>query len=136
MLSLNIIGSQKYLSKSKIQNILKTIQITLGLKEKSLINVIFTDTKTIQKLNFEYRKINKPTDVLTFVYNDEYKGEILLNVDIIEKKAQEEDIDNKTQLIKTLIHGFLHLFGYDHTSDDEERKMLKKEREILRTIKL
>lgn len=93
----------------------------VGRNDKD-INIAFVDAEDIRKKNSEYRKIDKPTDVLSFDYEDE--GDILLCIELIDQmKGTLEDLSEAVQ--KTLIHGTLHLFGYDHENDKDHAIMEK-----------
>jgi probable rRNA maturation factor len=69
--------------------------------------------KEIQDLNLKYREIESPTDVLSF--NLEYIGEIDLCFDIIRENAERMNVDFLNELYRCIIHGILHIFGFDHT---------------------
>ncbi|MDD3607386.1 MAG: rRNA maturation RNase YbeY [Candidatus Moranbacteria bacterium] len=73
--------------------------------------------KEIKELNDRYRKRAEPTDVLSFLYGEDQKifeGEIILCPAVLEKNAQKEGIDFEEELIRNIIHGLLHLVGYEH----------------------
>jgi probable rRNA maturation factor len=100
--------------------------------------LIVVDNKTIQKLNKEYRNIDKATDVLSFPLDVscEYMpiGTIIISADKVIEKANElgHSIEDEFKLL--LIHGLLHLIGYDHEKDNGE--MRKKEEEIIKKFSL
>lgn len=101
------------------------------LKDKK-INVAFVDTDEIKKHNLAYRKKDFPTDVLSFDYGDE--GDILLCIEII-KKYQGKDEGLNEAVINTLVHGSLHLFGFDHENDDDHAIMEKIQSKVMEKIK-
>lgn len=119
------------------------------------INVIFTDNEGIQTINREYRKIDAPTDVLSFPMID-YKspgdflwlessppdyfnqdtgelllGDIILNINRIETQAEEYGHTRRRELAFLVAHSMLHLFGYDHMEDEERINMENMQEEIL-----
>lgn len=96
-----------------------------------VINIAFVEAEDIQKKNLEYRKINRPTDVLSFNYEDE--GDILLCLDLIlEMKETSEKLSEAVQ--KTIIHGVLHLFGYDHEKSKDRAIMENMEEKIFNKV--
>jgi probable rRNA maturation factor len=88
------------------------------LGKKYELSVIIIGKKEIQKLNREYRDINKPTDILSFPLSDDF-GEIYINPEMtkIEAKKFERDYDNFFAFL--FIHGLVHLKGFDHGSTME-----------------
>ncbi|MEK7447832.1 MAG: rRNA maturation RNase YbeY [Patescibacteria group bacterium] len=107
-------------NKSEGKRFLHSPPSGVGRNDK-IINIAFVEAKDIQKKNLEYRKVDKPTDVLSFDYGDE--GDILLCLDVIDKYKEGDTL--KDSIIKTLIHGSLHLFGYDHEKDKDHAIMEK-----------
>lgn len=88
------------------------------LGKKYELSVIIIGKKEIQKLNREYRDINKPTDILSFPLSDDF-GEIYINPEMtrIEAKKFDRDYDNFFAFL--FIHGLVHLKGFDHGSTME-----------------
>ncbi len=88
-----------------------------ALKELKLPNyasLIFVDNVTIKKYNKEYRKKNKPTDILTFTYDDEhYAGDIIISYEWVRREYSKETI--KENMSKLILHGLLHLKGIHHS---------------------
>lgn len=92
--------------------------------------------KTIQKINFAYRKKNKPTDVISLSYFDKnskngFIGEIFICVPFAHKQAKELNCGFEDELKFLFIHGLLHLFGYDHQTPRQNAVMQKLAEEIL-----
>lgn len=97
----------------------KVAQIVVrGEKEKLDISIAIMSPKEIQFLNRRYRKKNSSTDVLSFGYDD--LGEIVLCPSVIKKYAKNSKLTFKNNLSSTLIHGVLHLLGYDHEKSKQE----------------
>ena len=89
----------------------------------------------IHTLNLQYRKKDKPTDVLSFPLADELQpqllGDVVISVETAARQAQRRSHSLREELQTLLIHGILHLLGYDHeTSRSEAIRMHRKEREI------
>ena len=119
------------------------------------INVLFTDNAGIQEMNKEYREIDRPTDVLSFPMfeydeNGEIieefadfnkKGELLLGDIVIslehaEKQAQEYGHSYMREVGFLTVHSMLHLFGYDHMNEEDEKEMFSYQEEILNEMGL
>lgn len=100
------------------------------------IEVILTTNEEIQKINKEYRNIDKPTDVLSFPLENLPNtplGSIIISVDMAKEYAKlyKHSIEDEIKLL--FLHGLLHLLGYDHEIDD---KMRQKEEEIIKKLNL
>ncbi len=92
------------------------------------INIVFTNDSAVRALNKEYRKLDKTTDVLSFVWNEEdLLGEIYISVDQVKKQAPEYDNSFYMELKRVLVHGILHLCAYDHTIQSDRKIMRNRE---------
>jgi probable rRNA maturation factor len=100
--------------------------------------LIVVDNKAIQKINNEYRNIDKPTDVLSFPLDVACEhmpiGSIIISADKVKQKADELGHSKEDEFKLLLIHGLLHLTGYDHETDNGE--MREKEEEIIKNFNL
>ena len=132
---------KKYLNKK----IKKTSNIFEFLRKKNYIfTILLTNSLNIKKLNKQFRKINKPTDVLSFPsfskknyfksikQKNIYLGDIAICYEIIKKRSKKEGFIHEFD--KVWVHGFLHLLGYDHVKKSDYLKMIKVENEILSII--
>ena len=102
------------------------------LDVEGVLNVIFVNDEYIQALNKQYRDKDKSTDVLSFSYikDPDFKetgliGEIYISVPTAEGQMKEYGNDLLNELYRLFVHGFLHIFGYDHELDDEYLEMRK-----------
>lgn len=113
----------------------------LELAEAEL-SILLCDDATIHPLNRDYRGKDKPTDVLSFAQregefafvDDNLLGDVIVSMDTTIRQAKERNHSTQTELRVLLVHGILHLLGYDHIEDDEAEIMEAKEREILSVI--
>lgn len=119
--------------------------IEFALKHEKLenveFNVIFVDSKTIQKINKEYRNIDRVTDVISFALEDGEDninfdfGRLLGDIYICVEKMKSQAKEYGHSLIREqgflTIHGLLHLLGYDHQTKEEEEIMFTKQELIL-----
>ena len=92
--------------------------------------VFLTNSLKMKKLNNKFRKVNKPTDVLSFPLNiklksNNYLGDIAISYEIVNKRSKSSFFDH--ELDKMWIHGYLHLSGYDHIKYKDFKKMSIKE---------
>jgi probable rRNA maturation factor len=102
----------------------------------SCVNIIFVRDSQIIKLNKNYRKINKPTDVLSFNMDDapgenNIFGEIYISTDTASRYAKEDGIGFYKMILRLCCHGFLHLLGYDHENKKDHKNMTMKENYFL-----
>ena len=99
------------------------------------VNIRVTSNREMQALNRRFRKKNKPTDVLTFPSaGQETKGDIAISLEIAAANAAELGHSLATEVKVLILHGMLHLAGYDHEIDDGE--MQSREAELRATFKL
>lgn len=127
----------------KILNILHYDDFDLG--------IWITTNTTIQKYNREYRKKDKPTDILSFSYHpllkageriipktddDKNLGDLIISAEYVQKAAQEltQTIDARMRIL--VVHGICHLLGYDHEEDEDYIVMHKKEDLLLKKLDL
>lgn len=113
----------------------------MKFKKQAEVSVSIVDAKEIQKLNREFRGINKVTDVLSFPMEDvnpETKevvlGDIVLCADKIISQAREYGHTRKRELAFLTCHSMLHLLGYDHMTDEEREEMEDLQRKILERL--
>lgn len=105
-----------------------------GEKIKMDLSVALVGQGRIRGLNKKYRKKNRVTDVLSFLYGD--SGEIVICLPEVRKNARKYGSSFEKELAKILIHGILHLLGYDHEKTEKEaEKMRKKEEYYLSQLK-
>jgi probable rRNA maturation factor len=95
-------------------------------------NVVLTDDRTIQRLNARDRGRNKPTNVLTYAQ----PPEILLGLGTVRREAAAERKTVAAHLSHLLVHGSLHLAGYDHAHAGEARRMEQAEARLLAVLKI
>lgn len=101
------------------------------------VSVVVTDNVGIRKLNRKYRKMDRATDVLSFPLNDPYMlGDIVISADKVSSQAEEFMVTEDEELGRLLVHGLLHLLGYDHVIGGRQaREMKEKEEELMGLLK-
>jgi probable rRNA maturation factor len=104
------------------------------------VSVLFCDDELMARLNKKYRGKNNPTDVLSFRQDDHdifpaepdaphIAGDIVISIDTLKRNAKSENVKAKTELLRLLIHAFLHLKGMDH--NDKDTRMIRLQEKIL-----
>ena len=103
-------------------------------------NIIIVDNNYIHTLNREYRGIDRETDVITFALEDyhdisyeDYRllGDIYISIDKARSQAAEYGHSFIRELSFLAVHGFLHLLGYDHMNEEDEKEMFTRQEKIL-----
>ncbi|WP_281190934.1 rRNA maturation RNase YbeY [Staphylococcus schleiferi] len=113
-----------------------------GINEKAELSVTFADKDEIQAINREYRDKDRVTDVISFAFEEQEDifegmemprilGDIIICTDVAQEQAQQYNHSFERELGFLALHGFLHLLGYDHMSEEEERIMFGRQKEIL-----
>jgi probable rRNA maturation factor len=114
-------------------------ELELPVADGTEISIVFTDDAHIRSLNREWREKDKATNVLSFpampirpgVALPPVLGDIVLAAETIRREAGLEDKPFEHHLIHLMVHGFLHIVGYDHETDAEAEEMEAAERRIL-----
>ena len=134
-----------------LTEILSAVYKTLGQTDNLKAELIFMDAEEMQKLNRDTRGVDKVTDVLSYPTVEGIRGQILRyencvtemdrnyiflgSVVLCEEKIREQAIEfghgEEVERTYLIIHGLLHLFGYDHETDEEKKQMRDREKEIL-----
>jgi probable rRNA maturation factor len=97
-------------------------------KTNSAATIAFVSDKTIRQLNRQFRGVDKATDVLSFPAEDENEanlGDIAISVDTAAKQAKENGLKFDEEVAQLILHGLLHLSGYDHETDKGEMNRLE-----------
>ena len=123
-----------------IEHITKKLNI-----EKAIFNIILVDEKEIHELNKNYRGVDRKTDVITFaleggegVKNPEIRmlGDIYLCVPVAYEQAEIYGHSRIREICFLATHGVLHLLGYDHMEEDEEKEMFSLQEELLNSYEI
>ena len=111
------------------------------LNKKSSFTLLLSNNKSIKKLNKKFRNKNKPTDILSFPLDskikkkkESYLGDIIISYNFMDKPKNQSLSLFKNKVIKTFIHGFLHLLGFDHIRFKDYKKMFKEEQNIYQSV--
>lgn len=108
--------------------------------ENAIFNIIFVSIEEIHRINKEYRNVDRETDVISFALEDEEDGyvsevrvlgDIYICLDVAYSQAENYGHSRLREVCFLATHGLLHLLGYDHMKEDEEKIMFKKQKELL-----
>ena len=109
--------------------------------KKVSFTLLLSNNKNVKKLNKYFRNKNKSTDILSFPLNKKrriskktYIGDIIISYDYMIKPKFQKPKVFREKLIKTFIHGFLHLLEFDHIKNEDYKKMLKEEKLIYQSV--
>ena len=101
-------------------------------REKENVSIAFVSPQEIQKLNKKYRKKDKPTDVLAFErvshFKEEY-SEVIICPSVVRENAKSSKLSLKKELSKILLHGILHVLGYDHERSKKDEQIMEEKQE-------
>ena len=111
------------------------------LNKKVTFTLLLSNNKNIKKLNKVFRKKNKSTDILSFpldkkikIKKNTYLGDIIISYNYLDKPRSQDLKSFKEKVAKILIHGFLHLLGFDHKKNKDYSKMLKEENLLFKSV--
>ena len=111
------------------------------LNKKITFTLLLSNNKNIKKLNKVFRKKNKSTDILSFplhkkikIRKNTYLGDIIISYNYLDKPRSQDLKSFKEKVAKILIHGFLHLLGFDHKKNKDYFKMLKEENLLFKSV--
>ena len=111
------------------------------LNKKVTFTLLLSNNKNIKKLNKAFRKKNKSTDILSFpldkkikISKNTYLGDVIISYNYLDKPRSQDLKSFKEKVAKILIHGFLHLLGFDHKKNKDYSKMLKEENLLFKSV--
>ncbi len=148
MIKINVFSDEKAWSRKLKKKELFFINICKAfprkykfLNKKISLTLLLSNNANIKKLNKNFRNKNKSTDILSFpfdnnlkIFKETYLGDIIISYNFINKPKSQKIKFFKEKLIKTFIHGFLHLLSFDHVKNKDYKKMLKEEELIYQSV--
>lgn len=118
-----------YTLKDKVK-IKRWIQQTVASESKKTgdINIIFCSDEYLLEVNKQYLEHDYYTDIITFNYNtDKINGDLFISLDRVADNANQNNVPRETELLRVIIHGVLHLLGYNDKTAKEEKEIRSKE---------
>lgn len=119
---------------------------TLHIEDDVEVSCVLVDDERIHEINREYRHIDRSTDVISFAMedNDQFYvegmprtlGDIFISVDHAKKQAEEYGHSLRREMCFLFTHGILHLLGYDHMTDEQEKEMFGLQDKILGALSI
>ncbi len=123
---------------SKIEILKKILSHIQHIEQVLLhkINYIFTSDTNILRINKQFLNHDYFTDIITFDYSDSesVSGDMFISIETVNSNAQQYEVSFENELFRVLIHGVLHLIGYDDKTEEEITIMRKKENDYLSLI--
>ncbi len=127
------IHSKPSLTKTIVRSIINEISKDKGCKF-SYLEISFVTKSIIHEINKEHLHHDYPTDIITFEYDrdedDVIDGELIICSEVAEENAEEYGVSVESELLRLVVHGVLHLIGYDDT-DELKKRLMKSEEDRL-----
>jgi len=127
------------LDRGRLRDVVRAVLDGEGVADAE-ISLAFVDNPTIHRLNQRYLQHDEPTDVLSFPLSDpnaaKLSGELVIGVEVAREQAAQRGHDVQAELALYVIHGLLHLCGYDDHDDADRRAMRERERHYLSRLSL
>ncbi|NQD66850.1 rRNA maturation RNase YbeY [Bacillus haikouensis] len=147
-LSIDFIDETDQLTEEQIEQIQGILNVAAdkeGVEEGSEVSITFLSNERIREINRDYRHKDQPTDVISFALEelgeDEIEivgtdmprilGDIIISVERAKEQAEEYNHSFSRELGFLALHGFLHLLGYDHIEEEDEKEMFQTQKDIL-----
>ncbi len=137
MIDINTYEKKWYMINPKINNFIRDIIQAIPEVHNQKISILLTNDQHIQQLNHKYRNKNKPTNVLSFPYEDFADGtigDVILSLETIIAESKDANISVQEHIAHMTIHGILHLLGYDHQEESEALVMEDLEDKIMQQL--
>ncbi len=107
----------------------------MGFEDREL-SILLADDVTLRELNRRFRNLDRPTDVLSFPMDDPILlGDVAISLDRVRAQAPLYGVSEEEELLRLLVHGILHLAGYDHEKGGPEaQRMMKRQEELVKRL--
>lgn len=145
MLTMDFIDEQQVIdedTKNQIESLLTFAVKKENITEEAELSISFVDEEEIQAINRDYRDKDKVTDVISFSLEEDEPeiegldmprvlGDIIICLEVAKEQAESYNHSLSRELGFLALHGFLHLLGYDHMTEEDEKEMFSRQDEIL-----
>lgn len=131
--------TEEKIDENDLVKVIEKVSELLGV-ESSIVSIVLVDNEYIHKINKEYRNVDRETDVISFAFMDDETnpesgitdlGEIYISLEKAHSQSEEYGHSFKRELCFLLTHGLLHLLGYDHMTEEDEKEMFGLQEEVL-----
>ena len=128
---------------TEINTVRKVLKATKT--QRNGLTIMLSNDKYVKALNLKWKGINKATNILSFLNNDQifsfknnmiYLGDIIISYDTLLEEVKIRKIDFQDHLSHILIHGILHLKGYTHDKEEDTRIMQNEEKRLLKNLNI
>lgn len=143
MIRTNIVNLPDYPFNGRkvIRSLARMVKKVEKVKGRHVLSVIFVNEEEMHQINKQYRNIDRSTDVISFAEVDSgyvhlpYElGDIFVNTDRVKSQADSYGHSEKREFAFLILHGMLHLLGYDHQTETDEKRMFALQDEILNRL--
>lgn len=134
--------TEEKIDENDLVKVIEKVSELLGV-ESSIVSIVLVDNEYIHKINKEYRNVDRETDVISFAFMDDETnpesgvtdlGEIYISLEKAYSQSKEYGHSFKRELCFLLTHGLLHLLGYDHMTEEDEKEMFGLQEEVLNSL--
>ncbi len=134
--------TEEKIDENDLVKVIEKVSELLGV-ESSIVSIVLVDNEYIHKINKEYRNVDRETDVISFAFMDDETnpesgvtdlGEIYISLEKAHSQSKEYGHSFKRELCFLLTHGLLHLLGYDHMTEEDEKEMFGLQEEVLNSL--
>ncbi len=134
--------TEEKIDENDLVKVIEKVSELLGI-ESSIVSIVLVDNEYIHKINKEYRNVDRETDVISFAFMDDETnpesgitdlGEIYISLEKAHSQSKEYGHSFKRELCFLLTHGLLHLLGYDHMTEEDEKEMFGLQEEVLNSL--
>ena len=133
MKNLHIYSAQNKIKKSNVHDLIKSLSVELNFLVSNL-EINFISGEDIHAMNKSYLKHDYTTDIITFNYSDSLQqidGEIFISIDDALSNSKKFKVTLSEELVRLVIHGILHLLGYDDQNSNDKKIMKRLENKLL-----
>ena len=125
--------------KQRVRKVTEDLLIYLGLENRDL-SILFTNNKEIRKINRTYFNKDRPTNVISFSYMDgspcEVAGDLVISLERAREESEDSGVPFYERVLSLIIHGLLHVQGFDHEKGEREaRRMRYREKKLLTYVR-
>lgn len=131
-------------SKEKLEEAVRHVLVSENVSDNTMLTIVLATNTYVQEMNQKYRGVDAPTDVLSFPASplppeiaeeeESYLGDIIISLPYVAQRAQEENHSLHDDLTLMVVHGTLHLLGYDHDTPDSQKSMWAVQDKILKSL--